>query len=65
MQREVNRSEVHTINPLSAADNDKKLRLIQDLRYINQHFRVPKTKSEDMKTCCDLFEKGDFFQGAP
>ena len=42
--REVNRSEVHTINPLSVADNDKKLRLILDLRYINQHLRVPKTK---------------------
>ena len=35
--REVNCSEVHTINPLSVADNGKKLRLILDLRYINQY----------------------------
>ena len=33
--RELNRSEVHTINPLSVADNGKKLRLVPDLRYIN------------------------------
>ena len=61
--REVNRNEVHTINPLSVADNGKKLRLIPDLRYINQHLslRVPKTKYEDMRTFRDLFEKGDFF----
>ena len=30
---------MHTINPLSVADNSKKLRLILDLRYINQHLR--------------------------
>ena len=58
--REVNCSEVHTINSLSAADNDKKLRLILDLRYINQHFRVPKMKNEDMRTFGNLVEKGDF-----
>ena len=59
--REVNRSEVYTINPLSVADNGKKLRLILDLRYINQHLRVPKTKYKDMRTFHDLFEKGHFF----
>ena len=58
--REVNRGEVHTINPLSVTDNGKKLRLISDLRYINQHLRVPRTKYEDMRTFRDLFEKGDF-----
>ena len=64
--REVNRSEVHTINPLSVADNGKKLRLILDLRYINQHLRVPKTKYEDMRNFRDLLDKGDFFlQGRP
>ena len=61
--KEVNRSEVHTFNPLSVADNGKKLRLILDLRYINQHLSVPKTKYEDMRTFRDLFDKGlfDFF----
>ena len=59
--KEVNRSEVHTLSPLSVADNGKKLRLILDLRYINQHLRVPKTKHEDMRTFRDLFDKGEFF----
>ena len=59
--REVNHSEVHTVNSLSVADNGKKLRLILDLRYINQHLRVPKTKYEDMRTFPDLFKIGDFF----
>ena len=44
--REVNRSEVHTINFLSVADNNKKLRLILDLRYISQHLRVPKLNTK-------------------
>ena len=34
--KEVSRGEVHTINPLSVADNGKKLKLILDLRYINK-----------------------------
>ena len=59
--REVNCSEVHTTNPLSVADNGKKLRLIVDLRYINQHLRVPKTECEDMRTFHNLFKKCDFF----
>ena len=41
---------MHTINPLPAADNGKKLRLILDLRYINKHLRVQKFKYEDLRT---------------
>ena len=40
--REVSRNDIHTINPLSVADNGDKLRLILDLRHINQFLRVPK-----------------------
>ena len=59
--KEVTRVEVHTINPLSVADNGKKLRLILDLRYINKHLRVQKFKYEDLRTFQNLFSKGDFF----
>ena len=34
--REASRNDVHTINPLLVADNGDKLRLILDLRHINQ-----------------------------
>ena len=59
--KEVSRGEVHTINPLSVADNGKKLRLILDLRYINKHLRVQKFKYKDLRTFQNLFSKGDFF----
>ena len=59
--KEVTRGEVHTINPLSVADNGKKLRLILDLRYINKHLWVQKFKYEDFRTFQNLFSKGDFF----
>ena len=40
--KEVSRGEVHTINPLSVADNGKKLMSILELRRINKHLRVKK-----------------------
>ena len=39
--REVDLSEVDTINPLSVADNGEKLRLILDLRYMNNFYKCP------------------------
>ena len=59
--KEVSRDEVHVINPLTVADNDNKLRLILDCRYINQHFQIPKFKCEDIRTIRDLFQKDDYF----
>ena len=59
--REVSRNDVHTINPLSVADNGDKLRLILDLRHINQFLRVPKIKFEDIRTIGDLFQLGNYF----
>ena len=53
--REVNLSEVHTLNPLSVADNGEKLRLILDLRYINKFLQVPNFKCEDIRLIKDLF----------
>ena len=59
--REVSRNDIHIINPLSVADNGDKLRLILDLRHINQFLRVPKIKFEDIRTVRDLFQLGDYF----
>ena len=59
--RKVSHNDVHTINPLSVADNGDKLRLILDLRHINQFLRVPKIKFEDIRTIRDLFQLGDYF----
>ena len=43
----------HKVYPLSVADNEDKLRLM-DLRHINQFLRVPKIKFEDIRTVRDL-----------
>ena len=59
--REVNISEVHTVNPLTVANNGEKLRLIIDRRHINQYLQVPKFKCDDIRLVNELFDKGDFF----
>ena len=59
--REVDISDVHTISPLTVADNGEKLRLILDLRHINQYLQVPKFKCEDIRLIQQLFSRGDFF----
>jgi len=49
-------------SPLGVAMNSSgKLRLIVDLRYVNQHLRSCKFKYEDIRTAADLFQKGDWF----
>ena len=56
------RNDVHTINSLSVGDNGDKLRLILDLRHINQFLRVPKIKFvEDIRTIRGLYQQGDYF----
>ena len=59
--REVDIFEVHTINPLTVADNGEKLRQILDLRHINQYLQVPKFKCDDIRQVKQLFNGGDFF----
>ena len=59
---EVKETEVTVCSPLSVVTNvSGKLRLILDLRYVNQHLRVQKFKYEDIRTACDLFQQGDWF----
>jgi len=47
-------------SPLGVVDNGKKLRLILDLRYVNEHLFEFKFKLEDLKTVLDVYEQGDF-----
>ena len=48
------------INPLTVAKNATKLRLVLDLRHINQHIALDKIKFEDWKTALQLLKKGDY-----
>ena len=59
--REMSQSEIEVLNPLTAADNGQKLRLILYYRHINSFLRVPKFKCDDIHTIRDLFEVGDYF----
>jgi len=48
-------------SPLSvAANSQRKLRLVLNLRYLNQYFWVDKFKYEDLRTAMQLFQKGDY-----
>jgi len=48
-------------SPLSVASNALgKLRLVLNLRYLNQFLLVNKFKYEDLRTAMQLFQKGDY-----
>ena len=48
-------------NPLTVANKNSKLRLVLDLRHVNQYVNLNKIKYEDLNTFTELFEQGDFF----
>ena len=59
---EVSPTDLRVCSPLGVAMNSSgKLRLIVDLRYVNQHLRSCKFKYEDIRTAADLFQQGDWF----
>ena len=47
-------------NPLTVAEG-KKLRLVLDLRHINDYLIIEKFKYEDLKTIAEMLGEGDFF----
>ena len=47
-------------NPLTVAEG-KKLRLVLDLRHVNQYLMLTKFKYEDLKTIAEMLDEGDFF----
>ena len=48
-------------SPLSVASNSQgKLRLVLNLRYLNQYLWVDKFKYEDLRTAMQLFQRGDY-----
>ena len=48
-------------NPLTVATKNSKLRLVLDLRHVNQCVNLQKFKYEDLKTFSELFEQDDYF----
>ena len=59
--REVSQNEVKMLNPLTVADNGRKLMLILDCRHMNSFLTVLRFKCDDIRTIRDLFEVGDYF----
>ena len=57
----VDASFVHLCSPLGVVAQPNKLRLILDLRFLNDHLTLKKFKYEDIRSAMALFEKGDFF----
>ena len=56
----VNEADVVVCSPLGVVDNGKKLRLILDLRYVNEHLAKFKFKLEDIKMLAEVYSKGDY-----
>ena len=54
------REAVHICSPLGVVEQSK-LRLILDLRRLNEFLRKPKFKYDDVRTAATIFEKGDYF----
>ena len=58
-------SEVKAIpkccNPLTVAERNSKLRLVLDLRHVNQYVNLKKFKYEDLRTFSELFDQDDYF----
>ena len=48
-------------NPLTVAENNKKLRLVLDLRHVNKLVKINKFRHENLSTLAEMLEKGDFF----
>ena len=59
---EVSSDNVYIVNPSwSVASNNRKNRLILDLRYLNGFLRVLRFQYKDLRTLRDLFRLGDWF----
>ena len=50
----------HCVNPLTVSDKGK-LRLVLDLRHMNNYITPKKFRYEDLKMLAEIIEKGDFF----
>ncbi|XP_065195395.1 uncharacterized protein LOC135826722 [Sycon ciliatum] len=52
--------KISICSPLGVVEQ-KKLRLILDLRYLNKHLMAPRFKYEDISTLRTMFETGEYF----
>ena len=48
-------------NPLTVAESAGKLRLVLDLRHVNNYICPEKFRYEDLQTFSELFAEGDYF----
>ena len=48
-------------NPLTVAEKNQKLRLVLDLRQINEKIKITKFRYEDLTTFAETFDKNDYF----
>ena len=53
-------SPPRVVNPLSVSEG-KKLRLVLDLRYVNQFLQKQSFRYEDLKTLSEVFQQGYYF----
>ena len=54
-------TEPFCCNPLTVAGGGEKLRLVLDLRHVNEHVDLQSFRHEDLHTLSEMFEEGDFF----
>lgn len=54
-------SQPFCCNPLTVSHSASKLRLVLDLRHVNQYVFLEKFKYQDLYTLSDLFDEGDYF----
>ena len=54
------KEDIVICSPLGVVEG-KKLRLILDLRHLNEHIETVRFRYDDIKAACSLFDKGDYF----
>ena len=57
---EMAQEDIVVCSPLGVHDNGRKLRLILDMRYVNNHLARLKFKMDDIKTAMQIYKKNDY-----
>ena len=57
---ECERSFLELVSPLNVVEQRDKLRLIHDLKHLNQFLVWPKFKYESLASLCDILSPGDY-----
>ena len=54
-------AEPYCCNPLTVAGKGDKLRLVLDLRHVNEYVSLQSFRHEDLRTFSEMFKEGDHF----